>query len=196
MAKDTRPGKVSAHTGSTAPRARTPVARTGAGTKTTPTKPDKNAPPEPPKRALTARSLAALLPAVTAPAFRRRSPASVQVFTDWADIIGPAHAAVTTPSKLSAGTLTIACAGPVAMELQHISTTLVARINTWCGHGLVARLRFVQDPQAGVRLTTPKRRAASLRPAPPCTVAGMEDSPLRTALEALGARILQEKQKR
>ncbi|WP_415498186.1 DUF721 domain-containing protein [Acetobacter orientalis] len=196
MAKDTRSGKVGARTGSTAPSARTTPPGTKAAPKTTRGKTGATPPPESPKRALTARSLAALLPAVTAPAFRRRSPASVQVFTDWADIVGPAHAAVTTPSKLSAGTLTIACAGPVAMELQHLSDALVARINTWCGHGLVARLRFVQDPQAGIRLAAPKRLAPSLRPNPQCTVPDMEESPLRAALEALGARILQEKQKR
>lgn len=155
---------------------------------------DKNAPPEPPRRAMTARSLGALLPAITEPAFRRRNPATVQVFSDWADIVGPAHAAVTTPSKLTAGTMTIACAGPVAMELQHLSDALIARINTWCGQALVARLRFVQDPKAGIRVAP--KKAPSLRPAPTCSLPEMEDSPLRSALESLGARILQEKQKR
>ncbi|KXV56561.1 hypothetical protein AD948_16910 [Acetobacter senegalensis] len=144
---------------------------------------------------MTARSLAALLPAVTAPAFRRRNPASVQLFTDWSDIVGPAHTAVTTPSKLAAGTLTIACAGPVAMELQHLSDALIARINTWCGQALVARLRFVQDPKAGMRPAA-ARRAPSLRPAPKCSVPDMQESPLKEALEALGAQILREKQKR
>ncbi len=155
----------------------------------------KTGPAEPPRRAMTARSLAALLPAVTAPAFRRRNPASVQLFTDWSDIVGPAHAAVTTPSKLAAGTLTIACAGPVAMELQHLSDALIARINTWCGQALVARLRFVQDPKAGIRPAV-ARRAPSLRPSPKCSVPDMQESPLKEALEALGAQILREKQKR
>lgn len=187
MTKESAPGKMG-QAARTTPRAK-------PATPTRPSRSKTETPPPPPKRAFAARSLASLLPAVTAPAFRRRSPASVQVFTDWANIMGPAHAAVTTPSKLSAGTLTIACAGPVAMELQHLSSTLIARINTWCGHTLVTRLRFVQDPQAGVRLTTSTRRK-SLRPAPSCVVPDMEESPLRAALESLGARILQEKQKR
>ncbi|GAN68629.1 DUF721 domain-containing protein [Acetobacter orleanensis] len=162
------------------------------GRKTASTK-KAEAPPEPPRRAMTARSLAALLPNVTAPAFKKRSPAGVQLFTDWGDIVGPAHAAVTTPRKLSAGTLSIACAGPVAMELQHLSDALIARINTWCGQALVARLRFVQDPAAGQRLTGRRKPVTPSRPYP---LPEMEDSPLRDALESLGAHIAQEKGKR
>lgn len=158
---------------------------------TPPKKPDT--PPEPPRRAMTARSLAALLPNVTAPAFKKRSPAGVQLFTDWGDIVGPAHAAVTTPRKLSAGTLSIACAGPVAMELQHLSDALIARINTWCGQALVARLRFVQDPAAGQRMTTRRRPPTSRHT---CHVPDMEESPLKDALESLGAHIAQEKFRR
>lgn len=148
------------------------------------------APPAPPRRAMTARSLAALLPNVTAPAFKKRSPAGVQLFTDWADIVGPAHAAVTTPRKLSTGTLTIACAGPVAMELQHLSDALISRINTWCGQALVARLRFVQDPAAGQRMAARRTPKPTTRP---CHLPDMEDGPLRAALESLGAHIEQKK---
>ncbi|MCP1245837.1 DUF721 domain-containing protein [Acetobacter cerevisiae] len=159
------------------------------GRKTATTK-KAQTPPAPPRRAMTARSLAALLPNVTAPAFKKRSPAGVQLFTDWADIVGPAHAAVTTPRKLSAGTLSIACAGPVAMELQHLSDALIARINTWCGQALVARLRFVQDPAAGQRITARRTPKAATRP---CHLPDMEDSPLKEALESLGAHIVPKK---
>nr|WP_298798671.1 DciA family protein [uncultured Acetobacter sp.] len=162
-----------------------------ATTRKTPSAAKKaDVPPAPPRRAMTARSLAALLPNVTAPAFKKRSPAGAQLFTDWIDIVGPAHAAVTTPRKLSAGTLSIACAGPVAMELQHLSDTLIARINTWCGQPLVARLRFVQDPTAAQRFTARRTLKAATKP---CHLPEMEDSPLREALESLGAHILHKK---
>lgn len=144
-------------------------------------------PPPPPRRIMKARTLAALLPNVTAPAFRRRSPTGAMLFARWPDIVGPAHGAVTTPRRLSAGTLTVACAGPVATELQYQADMLMARINTWCGEPLVARLRFVQDPTAGIRRKQPPRKGAT----PTCTLPDMADDPLREALERLGTGILQ-----
>ena len=46
---------------------------------------------------------------------------------------------------MSGTTLTLACAGPVAMELQHMSEELVSRINRHLGRIVVQRLRFVQE---------------------------------------------------
>ncbi len=72
------------------------------------------------------RAVGSLAPALTRPAFRRRSTAGAQILTDWAAIVGPALAAVTMPRRLSGTTLTLACAGPIAMELQHMSVELAA----------------------------------------------------------------------
>lgn len=149
-------------------------------------------PPQPPRRTMKARTLAALLPNVTAPAFRRRSPTGAMLFASWPDIVGPAHAAVTSPHRLSTGTLTVACAGPVAMELQHQADMLMARINTWCGEPLVARLRFVQDPTAGIR----RKKILRKGPAPTCSLPNIDDESLRTALERLGTGILQDTTKK
>ena len=52
---------------------------------------------------------------------------------DWPTIVGPAIAAVTMPRRLHGGTLTIACAGPIAMELQHLAREVIERINTHLG---------------------------------------------------------------
>lgn len=152
----------------------------------------EEAPPQPPRRAMKARTLAALLPNVTAPAFRRRSPTGAMLFASWPDIVGPAHAAVTSPHRLSRGTLTVACAGPVAMELQHQADMLMARIHTWCGEPLVARLRFVQDPTAGIR----RKKILRKGPAPTCSLPNIDDESLRTALERLGTGILQDTTKK
>ena len=176
MAKELHSGKA----GTPARQATTPR-RPAARAKT------EDTPPQPPRRMMKARTLAALLPNVTAPAFRRRSPTGAMLFACWPDIVGPAHAALTTPHKLSAATLTVACAGPVAMELQHQADMLIARINTWCGEPLVARLRFVQDPKAGIRRKHAPRRTH----APTCTLPDMPDESLRLALERLGTEILQ-----
>ncbi|NHN84197.1 DUF721 domain-containing protein [Acetobacter musti] len=149
---------------------------------------------QPPRRAFTARSLSALLPAVTRPAFRKRSPVAVTLFLDWHNVVGPNWALRTEPKKLSAGTLTIACLGPAAMELQHMQTSLIERINTWCGPGTVERLRLTQDFQPPARSSrAPRSKLAS---APPVTLPDMPEGPLRTALEALGSRISERNRRR
>lgn len=147
----------------------------------------KTAEAQPPKRAFTARSLSALLPAVTRPAFRKRSPATVTLFLDWHSIVGPSYASRTEPKKLTAGTLTIACRGPVAMELQHMQASLIERINTWCGPQTVERLRLTQDFQPSAQSS----RTARPKPSPVSSVSlpEMPEGPLRDALEALGSRI-------
>ncbi|ASC05786.1 hypothetical protein S101468_01539 [Acetobacter pasteurianus subsp. pasteurianus] len=72
--------------------------------------------------------------------------------------------------------------------------TLIARINTWCGEPLVSRLRFVQDPAAGVR-PRPQRRKPQ-NPGVICTLPEMEEGPLRQALETLGTDILKSQNKK
>jgi hypothetical protein len=130
--------------------------------------------------------LGSLIPTLTRPAFRKRSPAGAQLLADWATIVGPALAAVTSPLRVSAGTLTIACSGPIAMELQHLAPELVARINGALGRVVVERLRFVQQAGAGLRPVAPAPRLAG--PLPAAIKARLEALPegeLRQALENL-----------
>ncbi|TCZ53134.1 DUF721 domain-containing protein [Roseicella aquatilis] len=132
------------------------------------------------------RPLGALIPALTRPAFRRKSPAGAQLMADWAEVVGPALAAVTTPRRFGIGTLTIACSGPVAMELTHLAPQLIDRINAHLGRTMVERLRFVQAQQAPA--------AAPPRPEPPVplpeqveqAVATVPGEELRAALAKLG----------
>jgi hypothetical protein len=134
------------------------------------------------------RMVAALVPALVRPAFRKRAPAAAQVLADWEAIVGPALAAVSQPRKLFSGTLAVACSGPIAMELQHLSEQLIARINGHLGHVTVTRLRFVQDlpppPQPPRQVRRPAESAARK------AVAGMPEGELRDALEKLGRSVL------
>jgi hypothetical protein len=133
-------------------------------------------------------ALSALIPAVTRPAFRRRSPAGAALMTDWPQVVGPALAAVTSPLRLSAGTLTLACAGPVAMELQHLAPELIARINGHAGRVTVERLRFVQrsagSPQ-GLPAASARARTEPLPPPVAERLAALPAGDLREALENL-----------
>ncbi len=131
------------------------------------------------------RAVGSLVPGLTRPAFRRRSPATAQIMTDWAAIVGPALAAVTVPRRLSGTTLTLACAGPIAMELQHMTGELIARINGHLGRVVVDRLRFVQEA-----LPAPGRAGGTTAPGPaPARIAGLPDGPLHDALARLGQAV-------
>ena len=136
------------------------------------------------------RAIGAVLPAVTRPAFRAAGPAAAQLLADWPAIIGPSLAAVTSPRRFTGGTLTLGCAGPVALELQHLSGQLIERINGHLGRVAVQRLRFVQiaAPAAPARPSRATRAALA-----PVAVEGIADGPLRDALGALGAAVRAER---
>ena len=132
------------------------------------------------------RPLGALLPRLTRPAFKRRSPAGAALMADWPEVVGPALAAVTAPKRLGNGTLVIACAGPVAMELAHLAPQLIGRINAHLGQVAVERLRFVQQA-SGAAAPPPPRPAepAALPPRVREAVAAVPAGELREALEKL-----------
>ncbi len=136
------------------------------------------------------RAIGSLVPALTRPTFRRRSPAAAQIMTDWTAIVGPALAAVSMPRRLSGTTLTLACAGPIAMELQHMTGELAARINGHLGRVVVQQLRFVQEVLPG-----PAVPPAPIDAPPPERIAGLPDGPLHDALAKLGQSLKQARDK-
>ena len=139
------------------------------------------------------RPLSALVPGVVRPAFRGRMAATAQVLADWAAIVGPAYAALTTPRRLTSATLTIGCTGPVAMELQHVAPALIERINSHLGRAAVERLRFVQEPPPRATAAPIPRRPATH--AAQAAVAGLPPGELRDALERLGRVVLAERRR-
>lgn len=133
------------------------------------------------------RPLGAVLPTVTRPALRRRGALAAILIADWEAIVGPRLADLTRPCRLVGGTLTLACSGPVALELQHQATLLTERINTQAGRALVQRLRFVHE-----EARRPARAPVPVAPrpaAPRVVVTGLPCGPLHDALQALGQRI-------
>jgi hypothetical protein len=111
----------------------------------------------------------------------------------WPGIVGPILADATTPQRLVQGTLTIGCSGPMAMELQHLSTELIGRINQYLGSQAVRSLRFVQN-LSGRTPARPQPRSLSRagEAAAHEAVAGLPDGPLRTALAGLGSAVITE----
>ena len=154
--------------------------------------PAEPAPAEEKRHVYGPRPLAALLPAVTRTALRGRHAAATTLRLDWAGIVGPQLASETAPLRLASGTLTIACSGPIALELQHLSAALGERVNRHLGRDAVQRLRFVQMPPTAAPAPAigakPDLAAADARAAE--AVAALPDGPLREALLALGRAVL------
>jgi hypothetical protein len=117
------------------------------------------------RRSFVALPLAQLLPRLTRPAYRKRSPAGALLMSEWASIVGTGLAAETEPRRLSGGQLTIACAGPMALQLQHLAGSLIERINTHAGQIVVERLRFVQDRVAAPPAPPARRPPVAAEPA-------------------------------
>ncbi len=134
------------------------------------------------------RPLAAVLPTLVRPVLKKRAPATAQLIADWEAIVGPEMALATTPRKLFAGQLTIGCAGPTALELQHLAGALMERINRHLGQLAVTRLRFTQEPVR--RPTLPRPPTPRAIEAARARVADVDDPALREALLNLGSHVL------
>jgi hypothetical protein len=143
------------------------------------------------RRLYGSRPLGALVPRLTRPAFHRMSPAAAQVMADWAAIVGPLLASVSAPRRLAGSTLTIACSGPVAIELQHYAGELIERINSHLGSPTIRALRFVQTAPPALRPAAPPARVSpAAAAAAESAVSTLPEGELREALAALGRAVL------
>ncbi len=186
-------GGVRGHAAGDAPQA--PVASRHLPPKPAPPKPapskpapSKPAPSKPAWRAYDLRALGALIPAVAKPALRRQGGQAALLMADWTEIAGPDLAALGVPKSLSAGTLTLACTGPAAMQLQMMAPVVMERVNTHLGRAAVQRLRFVQVAPRAVPQRSqplPARPDAPLPAHVLADLAGIESPELRAALEKM-----------
>lgn len=143
--------------------------------------------------------VARLVAKVARPLAGRVQAATARLALDWAEVVGPALAAVTAPERLHGGkgtrVLTIRAAGPVALELQHLAPQLIERINAHLGSGAVARLKFVQSAPGLAEFQAPAP-LPPLRPPDPqalqridAALAKLPEGPLREAMARLGRAI-------
>lgn len=154
----------------------------------TPSNKDKHVEPE--RHGYGPRPVGALLPALLRPSFKRRSPAAARILSDWEAMVGPELAAMTTPRRLTAGVLLIGCSGPVALELQHLSDQIAARINTHLGSTAVSRIRLVQEFRPPPAQPPARRDDGAAELAAAKAVAALPPGPLQSSLLRLGRRVL------
>jgi hypothetical protein len=150
---------------------------------------------------MSAKPLSILLSEVFSDAYAKQGFAARELVTRWADIAGAEIAAYSEPIKLQwprpvegqpqePATLVLKVEGPMALEIQHSSDVILARVNRFFGWSAVGRLALRQAPLSRRNRTSP--------PDPPDpksveriaqTLSEIEDEQLRAALARLGAAI-------
>ena len=150
---------------------------------------------------LTAKPLSALLGSTFSDAFAKQGFASRELVTRWAEIAGPEIAAHAEPLKLQwlrpvegqpqePATLILRVEGPMALEIQHMSSVILDRVNRFFGWSAVGKLALRQAPlsrRPARKTVKPPDAAAVAREAE--QLDAVADDDLRTALARLGASI-------
>jgi hypothetical protein len=151
------------------------------------------------------RPLADLVGAAIDPVLARQGFGESQIVLYWEDIVGERLAAMSEPLALkwpprgpartdhAPATLVIRVESGFALELQHLAATVIERVNSYLGFACIDRLALRQGPLA--RQSSAKRDRRPPSPEAIAAAASMvcdiEDTPLRAALERLGARIIE-----
>src|SRR6267154_2575143 len=115
---------------------------------------------------ISAKPLSVLLSDVFSDAYARQGFAARELVTRWADIAGPEVAAYSEPLKIQwprpvegqaaePATLVLRVEGPMALEIQHASDVILARVNRFFGWSAVGRLALRQAPLSRARRPKP-----------------------------------------
>jgi hypothetical protein len=137
---------------------------------------------------------------VVGESFRRQGFASAELVTRWTEIAGAEIAACSEPIKIQwtrpaegeerePGTLVLRVEGPAAIEIQHLASVILERVNRFLGWRAVARLALRQAPLRHDARKAARRLdpAAAARVA--ATLTNIGDDDLKQALGRLGAAI-------
>lgn len=147
------------------------------------------------------RPLSQLVGKTIADVFARQGFASTGIVTHWSEIVGAEVAEYCEPMRMlwprrvheddpEPATLVLRVEGPVALEIQHLSDVIIARVNRFFGWRAVGRIQIRQAPLL--------RRGKKPVPAAPdpavvarfaAAMGDIADEDLRAALARLGAAV-------
>lgn len=143
-----------------------------------------------------------LIGSIVDPVLRKRAGISLSLVQSWPEIAGPFAGARSRPEKVvwprgkgsdaGTATLVIACEASAALELQHETSEIIARVNGFLGHAAIGRVKLVQKgvlPDAPPPRAKPGPISGAERAAIARLTAGIEDPGLKAALERLGASV-------
>jgi hypothetical protein len=145
-----------------------------------------------------------LVGSILDPVLRKRAGISLSLVQSWEEVVGPHAASRSRPERviwprgkgareaLGGATLVVACEASAALELQHETSEIIARVNGFLGHQAVGKVKLVQKTVT----TEPFRARAKPMPisreesqAIARLTAAIEDEGLRAALQRLGASV-------
>jgi len=142
------------------------------------------------------RALSRLAPALTDPLFRRRGFVEGRIPRDWPQIVGAELAGACAPEALDfprgrrdGATLRVVAVPGRALEIQHLATQIIERVNGHFGWAAVARLTIRQGVlPAAAKSSRPALRRLQEREKTAIRdrVDGVRDPDLRGRLTALG----------
>ncbi len=148
--------------------------------------------------------LSALVGRVINPVARKRGFAAADMIAAWDDIVGAELAECSRPEKIvwprgeanaeRPGVLTLKVDGPRAVVVQHQLDQIVERVNAFFGYAAVGHVRIVQGPLGRPNKSPAADDDRPLRPEDEARLkaatSGVEDQPLREALDRLGRGVL------
>jgi hypothetical protein len=141
------------------------------------------------------------------PLLAKRTHVDAALALSWPQLCGEKLAGRTQPLKVSwpmrktpddpfqPGTLSVACEGAVALDLQYQTSALIARINGFFGYAAIARIKIEQRAVDGFRQKKTKQIEPLGQAATNELVAhvrNISDDGLRDALLRLGASVKRE----
>ena len=147
------------------------------------------------------RSISATVEKITRPIFGKRGFGQGTMIANWKNIVGDVLAGHTFPEQISYprnqrnnGTLHLRIDSPaLALELQHIETQLLDKINTYFGYRAVAHIRIIQGvlPEKNIH-ALPEKRKITVKEQNDLNedLNIINDPDLKNALQALGTEII------
>lgn len=142
------------------------------------------------------------------PIMRKRAGISIEVVQSWAEIVGDRLALTTRPLKINwqrrlsdddpfePATLVIACSGAAALRVQHETSEIISRVNSFLGFAAVGRVKIVQKQLTNFereKPAAPRPLNNTERDRLEMLTRHIEDDGLKESLKRLGASVLARK---
>lgn len=144
------------------------------------------------------------------PVIRKRAGISIEVVQSWAEIAGDRLAVSTRPIKVlwqrrlsdeepfEPATLVIACTGAAALRVQHETSEIISRVNSFLGFAAIGRIKIVQKQLTNLERQKPHSPPAldrAERDRLDQLTKDIEDDGLKESLIRLGASVIARKKR-
>ncbi len=145
------------------------------------------------------QSIGALAPKITRQALKNHNALEATLQVEWHNIVGEMistftlpHKVIFTSSKDKTATLKLYCEPAASLEIQHLQTQIIEKINLYLGYDAIHRITLLQQPVRRHLPTTPPQVIKEPKQVDAATKSQLEDvknDNLRKALEKLATHV-------